>query len=755
MDHFPWRVAGIVEAVMDEAICVRRNAVNLGSQHPIVSKTNTTMFINSSNGIAASLMEKGGVDIDQPKVLVEVRPIPSTKRSLFGSTVSESSSLIFSAATVLTAEMACKEPGTGNSVPLTSQVSLDVGQMSLFVGRGPFFGSVCKIKELLPGAKARVHYSVLQRSAKEPAFGYDIADKWQSQRWKSLSQVASRCSLPVSVANAFLGSVRVKLENGKDEMDLGLGVKYSSRALHIPGYAKVNDHGSYFFSEKAITLLSSYKQAFPELFAAVLKLMSGIRSKSAPVYEPNQLFPTASNSEGAVMAIESWISASEVANLPLVPSGSLVLPRDAVMELERSVLVAKALQKEFAKSLSNDNQTGEVCVVSQRQLRTGSEPIDWQKTRTAQNPQCLDPVSSDGHALRLGDRVANRIAYTGTPFGLRGSVVGIHSGPKPTQSRDSSSSSAGDKKRQRKPIAEPVSPSSVCIVEVVFDEEFIGGGDLNGLCSPGKGKAVPAASLYTIRPDRENKYYASNFARVSKNVIVQCAAVEKANSAAGSKNREKAIGAAAVESYRKALKSVKKPSGTKEKGSDVKKLGQKSGHREVLRVPQSALTMPTTNFASSVERSSPVQRTSDQSPGNIWSQEDPRVAPVVDTEDETAALTARIKAALGIGSESAQTAAAGVISSTTAEPSATFSTGGNVENGLTGLSSSVSQKQKPASSSDGPSRRKPRHRNRRPNAVRGPTTSVSSEKYSDSGNNADSSSGFASVWNQLKTRSNG
>lgn len=542
--HFPWRDGAIVEAIMDESRTIRR-ASPPRDQTCDETKTNRGAFETQANIIAASLMEKGGIDIDKPKVLVEVLPNRMPSNSLHGNT--EPIPILLPVVTVLSESMARKEPNVGASSRLDNSQDFSVGQKVLFVGRGPFFGSLCEVKEIQGTGNVRVLFNHMKESAREIAFGYDVVEKWLSQRWKPLLNVASRCSLPVGVANAFLGSVRVRLENGKNEIDLGLGIKYASRGLHIPGYAKVNEYGSYFFSEKAITLLCRFKEAFPQLFKVMDTLMHSTRgTKGAPVYEPSQLFPKAKEPTEAVKAVASWVSATEVATQPLVPSSSFVLHRDAVFDLEKNSKIARILQEELTRQLTNGGKSGTLWTVSQPQLRAGNESLAWEKDPTMKNPQCLDPIMADGRTLRLGDRVVNRLAYTGMPFGLRGTVVGLHNQNVTT---DMHASSSGGRRRQHKNVnIEPTEPSP-CMVEVVFDEEFLGGGDLNGLCNAQKGKAVPASSLYTIRPDRVNDYYSKNYNRISKIVNT------KPSNWADNFRRGRAISVAAEASFRAAIES--------------------------------------------------------------------------------------------------------------------------------------------------------------------------------------------------------
>jgi hypothetical protein len=56
---------------------------------------------------------------------------------------------------------------------------------------------------------------------------------------------------------------------------LGLGIKYTSRDLIIPGYARKvllkEGRSTFEYSEKALKLLQKYQEAFPEFFSGINK----------------------------------------------------------------------------------------------------------------------------------------------------------------------------------------------------------------------------------------------------------------------------------------------------------------------------------------------------------------------------------------------------------------------------------------------------------------------------------------------------
>jgi hypothetical protein len=127
----------------------------------------------------------------------------------------------------------------------------------------------------------------------------------------------------------------------------------------------------------------------------------------------------------------------------------------------------------------------------------------------------------------LGDRVVNLCA-NGIPFGVRGTVVGIHD------------------------------PSSGC-VEVVMDEEFVGGGNLQGSCSNFRGKLCVWSHLLKVNPEDSKLSVEKLLVKKSGKIVMDkiFAAVEKQGISAG--NHKIEVNALNVKSLKLGLKSKVNP----------------------------------------------------------------------------------------------------------------------------------------------------------------------------------------------------
>lgn len=198
------------------------------------------------------------------------------------------------------------------------------------------------------------------------------------------------------------------------------------------------------YTPKAIRLVNEYRQKFPQLFNALAKLPSEKK------YDANKIFGP--NGAEWLPVIREWLNGIESAKLPRTPISTDTMSHEAVVAVEkaadvRNLAVRKkgfpkeSLVKIPGSALYRENSTGPTDVM-------------------------LASDHNDNEAPELGDRVVNLCA-SGIPFGARGTVVGIHK-------------------------------ATTGCVEVVLDEEFVGGTNLQGLCSNFRGKLAVWAHLMRI-----------------------------------------------------------------------------------------------------------------------------------------------------------------------------------------------------------------------------------------------------------------
>lgn len=209
----------------------------------------------------------------------------------------------------------------------------------------------------------------------------------------------------------------------------------------------VDDRIQWEYTPNAIRLVVEYKKKFPQLFSALSKNPNEKKYDAIQVFGPN--------GEAWLPVVREWLDKHETASLPRSPVTTESMSYEAIAAVQKAADVRKlALRKKgYPKTTSikvpgsalyREGSTGAADILTANDLNEGSAPI-------------------------LGDRIVN-ICAEGVPFGARGTVVGIHEA------------------------------ETTGSVEVVMDDEFIGGTSLQGACSNYRGKLCLWAHLLRIAP---------------------------------------------------------------------------------------------------------------------------------------------------------------------------------------------------------------------------------------------------------------
>lgn len=198
------------------------------------------------------------------------------------------------------------------------------------------------------------------------------------------------------------------------------------------------------YTPKAIRLVNEYRQKFPQLFTALIRMPNEKKYDATKVFGPN----------GAdwLPVIREWLNGVESAKLPRTPISTDTMSKEAVVAVEKAASVRNlAIKKKGFPKESLVKIPGSALYL---------------ENSTSATDVMLASDHNDNEAPELGDRVINLCA-SGIPFGARGTVVGIHQ-------------------------------ATTGCVEVVMDEEFVGGTNLQGLCSNFRGKLCVWAHLMRI-----------------------------------------------------------------------------------------------------------------------------------------------------------------------------------------------------------------------------------------------------------------
>ncbi|KAL7542662.1 hypothetical protein ACHAXR_012108 [Thalassiosira sp. AJA248-18] len=416
----------------------------------------------------ASYPGSGGVSIGDVQIRLKVVPLQGMKTS----PVDGSSKKVYG-----------KEEA---DVPIQVALSATPAPDPRFIERGPMtlkdrFPSKCRViltKGKYRGCVGTVLSTVddkagvkVQVIPPEPPFGLAIARSVQESYIS-----ANDASKVLRMDPRIFGRVTGSLFFNPGKYDLGLNLKYKDKRC-VLGYTRVKkdpasqknkkkdakawsagdtvlvvgskrmstsnefDSGGdekqrvfWEYTPKAVRLIAAYKNAFPHLFAALSKAPEERSYDAKRVFGPK--------GDGMCAKVLEWLKGNETAAMPRLPHTTDAMPVAAVHAVQRAADVrSSTLEKDGAVKESN------VKVPPSALYREGS---------TAATDVLLASEHSVSAPPELGDRVANLCA-NGVPFGARGTVVAIHD------------------------------PSEGC-VEVVMDEEFIGGSTLQGTCANFRGK---------------------------------------------------------------------------------------------------------------------------------------------------------------------------------------------------------------------------------------------------------------------------
>ncbi len=188
------------------------------------------------------------------------------------------------------------------------------------------------------------------------------------------------------------------------------------------------------YTPKAVRLVAAYKNAFPNLFAVMSK------APNERFYDAKKVFGP--KGDEICAKVLEWLKGVETASMPRLPHTTDAMPVAAVHAVQRAADVRfSTLEKDDAVKESN--------------VKVPPAAL-YREASTAATDILLASEHSVSAPPELGDRVANLCA-SGVPFGARGTVVAVHD------------------------------PAEGC-VEVVMDEEFIGGSTLQGTCANFRGK---------------------------------------------------------------------------------------------------------------------------------------------------------------------------------------------------------------------------------------------------------------------------
>jgi 5'-3' exoribonuclease 1 len=279
-----------------------------------------------------------------------------------------------------------------------------------------------------------------------PTFGRRIALQTQ-ENFYHLSDVSRRLNISPKVLSKITASVYAQHQNRK--INIGLRIKFTRKGQQMLGYTQRIEtpssngisRGYWMYSAKALDLVYQFMQRFPDLFQA----LEAEDAQEIEVFSPEMLFPNG-NAAARMTEVEEWLKHLETNNLQRVPIGSKAMPKEAV----------KTVEEESNRYVANNNARKKKLITIESTTNLLATPLSDIPTTDEESAQT---------DISLGERVMNLRDNGPIPFGLKGTVTGIVSN----------------------------------LLEIVFDEEFLGGTNLGDRCSDLRGQQhIPPTTVLNL-----------------------------------------------------------------------------------------------------------------------------------------------------------------------------------------------------------------------------------------------------------------
>ncbi|XP_063418054.1 5'-3' exoribonuclease 1-like isoform X2 [Mytilus trossulus] len=318
-------------------------------------------------------------------------------------------------------------------------------KQSVFMMGSPHYGCQGEVLEVDEGEspRVRIHVSIPD----EPDYNRIEAhpENFQ-QRYFPGYNLAQRLGINSHFLSRITGSIFIKKgsrEESKDtrgdSVNIGLNLKFTKRNEEVPGYTRLAPNG-WTYSEKAMETIGEYLRKFPDLWDTIIGQQD---NKTDNFYEAD-IF---SKNGVTLKDVTTYLKTLPCSSIKTMKTGADILDEGIIQAIEKEV-----------NRVMEENRKKQKRVKMQVKPHLLFRPI----------PNESSIVPDQTVTFMLFDRVVSvRQGYT-VPFGLRGTIVGIHKAEKEADT----------------------------MFEVVFDEAFIGGIIIR--CTGNKGYRVPKTAVVNI-----------------------------------------------------------------------------------------------------------------------------------------------------------------------------------------------------------------------------------------------------------------
>lgn len=261
-----------------------------------------------------------------------------------------------------------------------------------------------------------------------------VAAAEQTAPYQPAYAVARNLSLNSLALSKLTSALTVYLD--EQRLNLGLNLKFEAKKLKVLGYSRRNDAG-WEFSDKAVALIVEYMTKFPDFIAGLQ------RNPKGDMYKDTDFYPS-DVSKQKIREIQAWLASFGSKSSEKVPLDAQQLDSDAVERVEKAAERVIAAQGAAVARKMGQVPRKAFLRPSDAEARLGNQTFG------------------------VGDRVIYAQESGRVPVAARGTVVGV------------------------------TKTSRTTLLDLVFDEPFMGGSSLGDRCSPFRGSTVPSHSVLNV-----------------------------------------------------------------------------------------------------------------------------------------------------------------------------------------------------------------------------------------------------------------
>lgn len=461
--RWPYLQEAIVEAVSDS-----QRKVNYGDGTLLHTKDEADAWQKERHRIMQEYSHRQGLVMESIELMLHVRPLEGLIRQVDGTVEKRyAKKEVFYPLQLTLRKNPSPDPRFEPEAFAEAFASLDIraGCRAIFLGRS-HYGCMATVLEDASHGLSKTGSKIVSASGSQPLTNFRVSIDPAPANSAQVAGAAKRVLQTGNPISGFMpsnvvarklginhrslgrltGNVWVRIGEGRgDKIDIGILVKNHAKELHVPDYAQLSvdprsgESRGWSYSEACVRILEHYKSRFGWAWVAIE------RDPSAKEYSLKDFLPDVDeeSAKTQLQDLQRWLKSQPFSKRPLVKMTSRVAPEGAVRMLQAALPMPSGKAQPHIE------------------LENVSPALLLPPTEKGGASTALAGGSFD-----IGDRVVSIGGSGMPPFGLRGTVVAVY--------------------------------TDDGAAEVLFDQEFLGGGDLSGRCMGPRGAMLALADLLNL-----------------------------------------------------------------------------------------------------------------------------------------------------------------------------------------------------------------------------------------------------------------